>query len=46
MKVLDYGTVEPASGGSVRQTVKLQAGINADKARSSTSSSRGSASRA
>ena len=33
MKVLDYGTVEPASGGSVRQTVKLQAGINADKAR-------------
>ena len=33
MKVLDYGTVDPASGGSVRQTVKLQAGINADKAR-------------
>ena len=24
MKVLDYGTVEPASGGSVRQTVKLR----------------------
>lgn len=33
MKVLDYGTVEPASGGSVRQTAQLQAGINADKAR-------------
>ena len=33
LKVLDYGTVEPASGGTVRQTATLQAGINADKAR-------------
>lgn len=33
MKVLDYGTIEAASGGSVRQTVKLQAGINAEKAK-------------
>ena len=33
MKVLDYGTIEPASGSSVRQTVKLQAGINAEKAK-------------
>ena len=33
LKVLDYGAVENASGGSVRQTARLQAGINADKAR-------------
>ena len=33
MKVLDYGTVEPASGGTVRQSATLQAGISADKAR-------------
>ncbi len=33
MKVLDYGGVEPASGGSVRQTATLQAGINSEKAR-------------
>ena len=33
MKVLDYGTVEPASGGAVRQSAALQAGISADKAR-------------
>ncbi|MEM9203506.1 MAG: YajQ family cyclic di-GMP-binding protein [Actinomycetota bacterium] len=33
MKVLDYGTVEPASGAAVRQTAKLQAGINSEKAR-------------
>ena len=28
MKVLDYGTVEPASGGAVRQVARLQAGIS------------------
>ncbi len=33
MKVLDYGTVEPASGGAVRQSAKLQAGISSEKAR-------------
>ena len=33
LKVLDYGTIEPASGGTVRQTATLQAGISADKAR-------------
>lgn len=33
LKVLDYGTVEPASGGSVRQSASLQAGISADKAK-------------
>lgn len=33
LKVLDYGNVEPASGGSVRQTAVLQAGISAEKAR-------------
>ncbi len=33
LKVLDYGTVEPASGGSVRQTAALQAGISAEKAK-------------
>lgn len=33
MKVLDYGTIEPASGGAVRQSAALQAGISADKAR-------------
>ena len=33
MKVLDYGTVEPASGGSVRQVAKLQAGISSEKAK-------------
>ena len=33
LKVLDYGTVEPASGGTVRQTATLQAGISADKAK-------------
>jgi uncharacterized protein YajQ (UPF0234 family) len=33
MKVLDYGTIEPASGGAVRQIAKLQAGISTDKAK-------------
>ena len=33
LKALDYQKVEEASGATVRQTVKLQAGISADKAR-------------
>jgi len=33
LKVLDYGTVDDAAGGSVRQVATLQAGINSDKAR-------------
>jgi len=33
MKVLDYGTVEPASGGTVRQVAHLQAGISSEKAK-------------
>jgi len=33
LKALSYGKVEPASGGMVRQTVKLQQGISADKGR-------------
>ena len=33
MKVLDYGTVEPASGGAVRQVARLQAGISSEKAK-------------
>lgn len=33
LKVLDYGEVEPASGGTVRQSATLQSGISADKAR-------------
>ena len=33
LKVLDYGTIEPASGGSVRQTATLQSGIASDKAK-------------
>lgn len=33
LKVLDYGKVEDASGGTVRQTADLTAGINTDKAR-------------
>jgi uncharacterized protein YajQ (UPF0234 family) len=33
LKVLDYGNVEDAAGGTVRQVVKLQAGISSDKAR-------------
>ncbi len=33
LKALDYGTVEDAAGGTVRQVVTLVAGINADRAR-------------
>ena len=33
MKCLDYGTVEEASGGTVRQVVTLRAGISSDKAK-------------
>lgn len=33
LKVLDYSDIEPASGGSVRQSAQLQAGIAADKAK-------------
>lgn len=33
LKVLDYGKVEEASGGTARQEVTLVAGINSDKAR-------------
>lgn len=33
LKALDYGSVEPASGGTVRQSARLQAGISQDKAK-------------
>src|SRR3712207_3229630 len=33
LKILDYGKVEEASGGRVRQTIKLKEGINEDLAR-------------
>lgn len=33
LKALDYGEVEPAAGGTVRQRAALQQGIPADKAR-------------
>lgn len=33
LKALDYGTVEDAAGGTVRQVVTLVAGINSDRAR-------------
>ena len=33
LKALDYGTIEPAAKGTVRQTVSLQQGISTDKAR-------------
>ena len=33
LKVLDWGKVEEASGGTVRQVVKLRAGISSDAAR-------------
>lgn len=33
LKILDYGEEEPASGGRVRQTVKLQRGIPDDLAK-------------
>ena len=33
LKALSYSAVEPAAGGSVRQTIKLQNGIDKDNAR-------------
>ncbi len=33
LRALDYGNVEPASGGTVRQAARLQAGISQDKAK-------------
>lgn len=33
LKGLEYGTVEPAAGGTVRQHVKIQQGIPQDKAK-------------
>ena len=33
LRGLQYGTIEPASGGSVRQVVTLQQGISTEKAR-------------
>jgi uncharacterized protein YajQ (UPF0234 family) len=33
LKALDYQKVEPAAGGTVRQTVKIQQGIPIDKAK-------------
>lgn len=33
LKALDYQTIEPAAGGTVRQTVKVQQGIPIDKAK-------------
>ena len=33
LKVLDYGKVEPASGGAVRQSANLQSGISSEKAK-------------
>lgn len=33
LKCLDVGKVEPASGGAVRQTVKIQKGISKEKGR-------------
>lgn len=33
LKALDYGTIEPAAKGTVRQSVALQQGISNDKAR-------------
>ncbi|MFN3219655.1 MAG: YajQ family cyclic di-GMP-binding protein [Acidimicrobiales bacterium] len=33
LKVLDYGKVEDAAGGTVRQVASITAGINSDKAR-------------
>lgn len=33
LKVLDYQKIEPAAGGTVRQTVKIQQGIPTDKAK-------------
>ncbi len=33
LKTLDYGAVEPASGGKVRQVITLKQGISAEKAK-------------
>ena len=33
LKALDYQKIEPAAGGSVRQTVKIQQGIPIEKAK-------------
>lgn len=33
LKALDYGKIEPAAGGTVRQVVKIQQGIPTDKAK-------------
>lgn len=33
LKALEYGKIEPAAGSSVRQTIKLQQGIPAEKAK-------------
>lgn len=41
LKILDYGKVEEASGGRVRQTIKLKEGIADDLAKQLTKSIRG-----
>ena len=46
LKALDYGKVEDAAGGTVRQTATLNAGISSDNAKKINGSSRGWASRA
>lgn len=33
LKVFDWGRLEPAAGGTVRQTIALRRGLNADQAR-------------
>lgn len=33
LKALEYGKIEPAAGGTVRQSVKIQQGIPGDKAK-------------
>jgi len=33
LKALTYGTIEPAAGGTVRQTIKLQNGIDKENAK-------------
>jgi uncharacterized protein YajQ (UPF0234 family) len=33
LKAIEFGDIDPASGGTVRQSVALQAGISSDKAR-------------
>lgn len=38
LKALNYGAIEPALGGTVRQVVKIQSGIAADKAKEITKS--------